>query len=101
NAFLAVDQPPVANCRTVVVPAGTNCLAEASIDAGSFDPDGDALVLVQSPPGGYPVGTNLVTLTAVDTYGASNSCSALVIVKDTTPPNLVCPSDIVATNKDR
>jgi len=44
------------------------------------------------------LGTNLVTLTVTDTRGASNSCGALAIVLDRTPPVLTCPANIVVTN---
>jgi hypothetical protein len=40
----------------------------------------------------------LVTLTVTDTYGAANSCSALVTVMDTTPPTVNCPDNIVTAN---
>ncbi|MRR39464.1 HYR domain-containing protein, partial [bacterium] len=79
--------PPRARCTNLVVSADSSCVAMASVNNNSDDPDtGDALALNQSPPGPYPVGTNLVTLTAVDSHGASNSCVATVIVQDTTPP---------------
>jgi hypothetical protein len=97
NALLKLDRPPVANCASVVVPADSYCVAHASIDAGSYHPDGYPLTLLQSPRGPYPLGTNLVTLTAIDPYGASNSCSALVVVLDTTPPTILC-ADVVVTN---
>ena len=97
NALLKLDRPPVANCAGVIVPADSHCLAQASIDAGSYHPDGYVVMLVQSPPGPYPLGTNLVTLTAIDPYGASNSCSARVVVLDATPPAILC-ADILVTN---
>jgi hypothetical protein len=37
-------------------------------------------------------------LTVTDSKGASNTCSASVIVRDMTPPVIVCPADIVLTN---
>ena len=38
---LNVNQPPVAMCADVVVATGPdNCIANASIDNGSYDPDG-------------------------------------------------------------
>jgi hypothetical protein len=36
----------------------------------------------------------VVTLTVTDTNGLSSSCGAVVIVKDTTPPGITCPSNI-------
>jgi hypothetical protein len=95
NALLQVDQSPVVLCKDVVVSASTGCLGAASIDNGSFDPDGDPIVIVQTPPGPYPLGTNIVSLIATDPWGASNTCSAVVVVRDTTPPTLVCPGDIL------
>ncbi|MCX6924303.1 MAG: HYR domain-containing protein, partial [Verrucomicrobia bacterium] len=89
-----VNLPPVAKCADVIVAAGTNCMAEASADNGSFNPDGDAFTVTQSPPGPYPLGTNLVTVTITDRFGVSNSCAASVIVLDTTPPVITCPSNL-------
>jgi hypothetical protein len=84
----------------VIVSAGAGCTANASIDDGSFDPDGEAITLSQSPPGPYPPGTNLVTLTATDSRNTSDSCSARVIVRDTTPPQITCPRDITVEFTD-
>ncbi len=89
--------PPVAICTNVTVSAGTNCTASASIDGGSYDPNTNGTVtLAQSPPGPYELGTNQVTLTVTDNHGLSNSCSGTVIVVDTTPPTIICPSDITS-----
>jgi uncharacterized repeat protein (TIGR03803 family) len=91
---LLVNHTPVALCADAIVSADSNCVATASIDHGSFDPDGDPITLVQSPPGPYPLGTNLVTLTVTDINGDTNYCTASVIVLDTTPPQITCPSNI-------
>ena len=88
------NRAPVARCADVTVSAGTNCMANASIDNGSYDPDGDPIALSQSPTGPYPLGTNLVNLTVTDNHGASNSSSALVIVLDSTPPTIACPASL-------
>lgn len=80
------NKPPVAVCRNITVSAGASCVANASIDNGSFDPDGDPFTLVQSPAGPYPLGNTTVTLTVTDDEGASDSCTATVTVKDSTPP---------------
>ncbi len=89
------NRAPVALCADAVVAAGTNCQAGASVNNGSFDPDGDPITVSQVPPAPYPVGTNRVTLTVSDNHGASNSCSALVIVQDRTPPVIICASNKV------
>jgi len=95
----APNRPPVAVCTNVVVSANpTNCLATASIDGGSYDPDGDLITLSQVPPGPYPIGLNNVCLVVTDSHGASNTCCAVVFVVDTKPPVLNCPGNIVATN---
>jgi hypothetical protein len=90
------NKPPVAMCANVTVSADSNCAADASIDNGSFDPDaGDTITnRVQTPPGPYGLGTNLVILTVTDSHGASSSCQGTVIVVDTTPPSIHCPGNV-------
>lgn len=62
---------PVAQCQDVSVEADqTSCTAEADVDDGSFDPDGDPITLEQDPPGPYGLGDTLVTLTVTDDGGA-------------------------------
>ena len=39
------NQLPVAKCKNVTVSADSNCMANASIDDGSFDPDGDPMAV--------------------------------------------------------
>ncbi len=90
--------PPVALCQNVTVSAGANCSANASIDNGSYDPDGPAPTLSQSPAGPYSIGTISVTLTATDNQGASSSCTATVTVQDATPP---APNCSVSTPRSR
>ena len=90
------NRPPVAQCHDVTVSVGADCVADASIDNGSYDPDaGDTITLAQSPAGPYGLGVTTVTLTVTDNHGASNSCAATVTVVDTTPPSITCPADIV------
>ena len=85
--ILSFNNAPTAICQNVTVSAGPNCTANASIDNGSFDPDGsDTITLSQSPAGPYPLGTTSVTLTVTDNHGASNQCVANVTVVDDTPP---------------
>ncbi len=44
----SLNRVPVALCADAVVAAGTNCVADASVNNGSFDPDGDPIT---HPPG--------------------------------------------------
>lgn len=77
-----INSPPVAVCQDVLVAVGANGYADASIDGGSYDPDGDDIVCSQNPAGPYPVGVYNVELTVTDPYGASDSCQAMLVVYD-------------------
>jgi len=83
------NRPPVARCQDVTVDAGLTCSAAASIDNGSFDPDGDAITCTESPAAPYGLGETKVTLTCTDAGGLSSSCEGLVTVQDTLPPQVV------------
>jgi hypothetical protein len=89
------NQVPVAKCKNVTVSADANCVANASVDDGSFDPDGGPLTITQSPAGPYPKGTTAVLLTVTDPRGATSQCTATVTVVDTTPPSITCPANVV------
>jgi hypothetical protein len=78
--------PPVTKCQDVTVSAGPTCTAQASINDGSYDPDGDPITLAQSPAGPYSLGSTVVSLTVRDSQGASSSCTAKVTVVDNSPP---------------
>ena len=87
---VVTNQPPVALCQNVIVPAeaGTCSVASVSVNNGSYDPDGDPITLSQSPAGLYGLGDTVVTLTVTDDSGASDSCTAIVTVIDNTPPTI-------------
>jgi hypothetical protein len=89
-----INRQPVALCADRIVPAApASCSAEASVDAGSFDPDAsDAVTLNQAPPGPYGLGSTAVTLTAIDRAGLSATCTATVTVVDEEPPSVTCPA---------
>ncbi len=95
------NTPPVALCHDVTVPAGPGCSpVSASVDNGSFDPDGDPITLVQTPPGPYALGSTPVTLTVTDSHGASASCRATVTVVDREPPTVSCVQSVNPSGKN-
>jgi hypothetical protein len=82
------NHPPVAKAHDVTVSANNLCQANASIDNGSFDPDGNPLTISQSPAGPYALGATPVLLTVMDPSGATSQASANVKVVDGTPPSV-------------
>lgn len=95
---ISCNNPPIAICQDVTVYADANCQANASVDNGSYDPDGDPVTIVETPPGPYTVGATLVTLIITDDKGAADTCQGTVTVIDNTPPVPQCPDDIVVDN---
>ncbi|HEX6730601.1 MAG TPA: S8 family serine peptidase [Pyrinomonadaceae bacterium] len=97
------NQVPVAKAKNVTVAAGPNCNANASVDDGSFDADGDPLTITQSPAGPYPIGTTNVLLTVKDPSGATSQAMATVTVDDSTGPDVtgasVSPDSIWPPNQ--
>lgn len=86
------NRSPVARGKNITVAAGSSCQAKIStndIDDGSFDPDGDEVVLTLKPAGPFGLGQHTVMLIATDSHGASDSVSATVTVIDQTPPTIV------------
>jgi len=83
TTLVRVNQPPVAICNDRIVNADATCKSNASIDGGSYDPNGGSITLVQTPAGPYPLGNTLVTLTVTNSSGASDSCTATVTVVGT------------------
>jgi hypothetical protein len=93
----APNQPPVAICQDVITNAGASCVQTVlviAVDNGSFDPDGSITNRTLSPAGPYAKGTNQVVLTVTDNQGASATCTANVIVVDTTLPTIACHANI-------
>ena len=85
--FQDTNQPPTAICQDVTVPTEPGlCSADASVDDGSNDPDGDPITLDQRPPGPYELGDTEVTLTVTDDKGDSDTCDAMVTVEDQEAP---------------
>jgi len=107
------NRPPTADAgpdQTVEQdsPAGATVTLDAS---ASSDPDGDSLTCLWSWAGRqetgtqltatFPLGTTTVTLVCGDGKALSEPDTVTVTVRDTTPPTLVAPADIVAEQASR
>ncbi len=95
------NERPVAKCQNIVVQTSqSDCVAAASIDNGSFDPDGDPIALTQSPPGPYALGETPVTLTVADDSGLQDSCRSTVTFTDVAAPEIECATPPAITPPD-
>jgi N-acetylneuraminic acid mutarotase len=95
----APNAPPDAVCKNITVSAGPTCTAVVNaedVSDGSSDPeDGTNITLGISPAGPYALGETLVTLTATDSLGATDTCQATITVVDDTPPVIdFTPADV-------
>jgi hypothetical protein len=88
------NTPPIAQCQNVSVSAAADCTADASVDNGSYDPDGGPVTVVQTPLGPYPLGITPVTIVVTDAFLAADTCEATVTVIDDTPPVITCPDSL-------
>jgi len=90
SAGKCTNQPPVAVCKDIEIPADENCQASIvpeDVDGGSSDPDeGDTITFSVNKLGPYALGKHDVTLTVTDESGEYDTCQAKVTVNDTTPP---------------
>ena len=86
--------PTQAMCQDVTVDAGASCSGTVTpqmVDAGStVDATCTPLTLSLNPPGPYPLGDTMVTLTVTDGCGQSDSCTAKITVTDNAAPILDC-----------
>ncbi|MCW5520262.1 HYR domain-containing protein [Aureitalea sp. L0-47] len=95
--------PPVAMCVpdfTLLLDAmGNASLTAMDIDNGSTDACGIASLSIS--PSTFDcsnVGPNTVTLTVTDVNGNVSTCTTVVTVVDVTPPQIICPMDVNASN---
>ena len=100
GACATPNHVPVAKAKDVTVSATSACSADASIDDGSSDEDGDTLTITQSPPGPYGIGTTEVRLTVSDKFGAMSQATAKVTVVDTTGPSVTGVSAVVRPRRN-
>jgi hypothetical protein len=89
---------PVAVCHDAELTEAVGCSAEVTlgmINGGSYDPDGGTLSFSMHPPGPFPAGTTVVTLTVSD-GSSSASCRATITVVDAAPPVLAPAPPVLA-----
>jgi hypothetical protein len=88
-SFTNLNLAASSNCQALLPDlTGTNYIV--AVDNCS------SVTVTQTPLAGasMALGTNLVVLTAVDATGNATSCTNTVIVSDTNPPSMICPSDL-------
>ena len=92
--LLAQDNPPTAVCQdiTVQLDASGNAVITASdVDGGSTDDMGPPTLTIDNDTFSCTdLGPNIVTLTATDSIGQTDSCTATVTIEDNIPPTATC-----------
>ena len=107
--LIPINEPPVVACPD---PATVECGGTTTATAQVSDPEGDALAVVWTVNGAavqtnmlparapglsvtssltetLPLGTNVIGVAVTDVAGNTTSCSTLVTVVDTAPPDIV------------
>ena len=94
--------PPTITCPSNLIVSTDAGLATAVVTyAGpTATDDGPSVSVASTPAAGsvFPLGVTTVISTATDAVGNTASCSFTVTVRDTEPPVVSCPADIVRSN---
>ncbi len=99
---VTLNHPPVANCKNATVYLNANgqaSISSSDINNGSSDEDGDALTyrLSKSSFNCANLGSNTISLTVTDIYGATATCTATVTVIDNTVPVITCSPNVTVS----
>ena len=91
------NQPPVITCPSNIIVAADNgvCFATGVNLGAPVATDNCGIVTVTTnAPAVFPLGTNTVIWTVVDSHNNTNTCAQLVIVRDTQAPAITCPGNL-------
>lgn len=92
-------QAPVINCPAdITVDARPDCcdaVVDYKVTATDNCPGLVGVVCTPPPGSAFPVGTTPVVCIAIDSAGNTSRCSFVVTVRDTTPPVIICPPDMM------
>ncbi len=93
---------PVITVPSDVTAEATGGLTTVDIDIPTVtdNRDPNPAVTNNAPPSGFPVGATIVTWTATDRSGNSAIATQTVTVRDTTPPVIMTPRDIITEATD-
>jgi hypothetical protein len=97
SATVSDTTPPTITCAAdVTVSANASCTA-MNVDLGSPVTGDNCVVatVVNNGLAAYPPGTNNVIWTVTDGSGNTATCVQRVIVRDTAPPAIIGPADVI------
>lgn len=95
------NEPPTLQCPDTIILSTENELCGATVDfiIEASDNSMQVSVTTSLESGSFlEAGTTIVSATASDPYGNSDSCSFAIIIEDREPPQITCPSNILLTN---
>jgi hypothetical protein len=88
-------QPPTIACPalvTVIASPGLCGATNVALGTPTASDNCGPVTITNNAPALFPIGTNTVIWTVMDSHGNSVSCPQTVIVKDTQPPTITCPA---------
>jgi hypothetical protein len=91
------NEAPAISCPTNVVvntDPGLCTATNVAIGSASYSDNCGVISVSHDAPTVFPLGTTVLTRTAQDAAGNSNSCQQSVTVLDREPPQITCPSNV-------